>query len=116
MTSESVSNPVEGLSPEIESLVRLARQKSQAGRNSIFETVQDFFLQKNAALSDRERALMGEILHKLVVDVERSLRKDLSERLAVRSDAPRELVLSLANDEFEVAAQSERPPLRGTSS
>lgn len=103
MTSESVSNPVEGLSPEIESLVSLARQKSQAGRNSIFETVQDLFLQKNAALSDRERALMGDILRQLIFEVEMSVRKDVAERLSRRDDAPRELVLALANDEIEVA-------------
>lgn len=95
--------PEELLDPEIESLIVLTRQKSQAGRNSIFETVQDLFLQKGDGLSDRERALMGGILRQLIHEVEISVRKDIAERLAKRDDVPRELVLALANDEIEVA-------------
>ncbi len=103
MAVESSPALEEGLNPEIASLIGLARRKSQAGRNSIFETVQDFFLQKNAALSDRERALMGDILRHLIYEVEMSVRKDVAARLAKRDDAPRELVLALGNDEIEVA-------------
>ena len=83
--------------------MNLARQKSQAGRNSIFETVQDLFLQKKDVLSDRERAMMGNILHHLIHEVEMSVRKDIASRLAQRDDVPRELILALANDEIEVA-------------
>ncbi len=103
MTKESAPEFEDGLNPEIASLIGLARQKSQAGRNSIFETVQDLFLEKNDSLSDRERALMGDILRHLIYEVEMSVRKDVAERLAKRNDAPRELVLALANDEIEVA-------------
>lgn len=103
MTTESVSKPEADLNPEIEALVDLARRKSQAGRNSIFETVQDLFLQKKDTLSDRERALMGDILRQLIFEVEIAVRKDVAARLAKRDDAPRELVLALANDEIEVA-------------
>ena len=103
MTDESVSKRDEDLNPEIESLIGLARQKSQAGRNSIFETVQELFLQRKDGLSDRERALMGDILRHLVHQVEISVRKDVAARLAKRNDAPKELVLVLANDEIEVA-------------
>ena len=95
--------PEEILNPEIESLIGLARQKSQAGRNSIFETVQDLFLDKKDGLSDRERALMGGILRQLIHEVEMTVRKNIAARLAKRDDAPRELVLALANDEIEVA-------------
>ena len=93
----------EAIDPEIESLIGLARQKSQAGRNTIFETVQDLFLLKKGGLSDRERALMGGILRQLIHEVEMSVRKDVASNLAKRDDAPRELVLALANDEIEVA-------------
>ncbi|MEE8173598.1 MAG: DUF2336 domain-containing protein [Alphaproteobacteria bacterium] len=103
MSEESAPEFEENLNPEIASLIGLARQKSQAGRNSIFETVQDLFLEKNDSLSDRERALMGDILRHLIYEVEMSVRKDVAERLAKRNDAPRELVLALANDEIEVA-------------
>ena len=60
-------------------------------------------LQGEGALSERERALMGDILRKLIGDVEKAVRRELAERLAERGDAPRSLVIALANDEFEVA-------------
>ncbi|MFQ5958529.1 MAG: DUF2336 domain-containing protein [Alphaproteobacteria bacterium] len=89
--------------PDLDSLIDLARQKSAAGRRTLFKTVRDLFFGSEDALSDRERALMGDILRKLIHDLERSVRKDLSERLAEDSRAPRELVVTLANDEIEVA-------------
>ncbi|MEE8202193.1 MAG: DUF2336 domain-containing protein [Alphaproteobacteria bacterium] len=89
--------------PDLDSLVGLARQKSAAGRRTLFKTVRDLFLEAEDTLSDRERALMGDILRKLVLDIELSMRKDLSERLAEDRLAPRELLVTLANDEIEVA-------------
>lgn len=89
--------------PDLESLIDLARQKSKAGRRALFATVRDLFFEDGSTLTDRERALMGEILRKLVADVERSVRKELAERMAKRDDAPHDLVVTLANDEIEVA-------------
>ncbi|MFQ5784122.1 MAG: DUF2336 domain-containing protein [Alphaproteobacteria bacterium] len=90
--------------PDLDALFDLARDKSAAGRRAIFNTVRDLFFEgEEGALSDRERALMGEILHKLVHDFEITLRKDLAERMAARSDAPLNLTVALANDEIEVA-------------
>ncbi len=89
--------------PDLDSLIDLARQKSKAGRRALFATVRDLFLDAGETLNDRERVLMGEILRKLVADVERSVRKELAERMAQRADAPRDLVVALANDEIEVA-------------
>ena len=81
----------------------LAREKTQAGRNSLFDTVQELFVKNDGNLTDRERALMGEILRNLIHEVELSVRKDVAARLSERDDAPRELVLALANDDIEVA-------------
>lgn len=89
--------------PDLDSLLALARQKSKAGRATLFSTVKDLFFQSEGELSDRERALMGDILRKLVHDVEREVRRDLSERIADRIDAPHDLVVELANDEIEIA-------------
>jgi len=89
--------------PDLDSLIDLARQKSKAGRRALFATVRDLFLDAGEMLTDRERVLMGEILRKLVADVERSVRKELAERMAQRADAPHDLVVTLANDEIEVA-------------
>lgn len=89
--------------PDLESLLALARQKSKAGRKNLFTTVKDLFFESEGELSDRERALMGDILRKLVHDVEREMRQEISERLAERTDAPHDLVVELANDDIEVA-------------
>jgi hypothetical protein len=78
-------------SPNVDSdtLLTLAREKSQAGRNSLFGTVQELFVKNDGNLTDRERALMGEILRQLIHEVELSVRKDVAKRLADRDDAPR---------------------------
>jgi uncharacterized protein (DUF2336 family) len=46
---------------------------------------------------------MGDILRNLVNDVEIAVRRRLAEQLSQRSDAPPDVVLSLANDKIEVA-------------
>jgi uncharacterized protein (DUF2336 family) len=86
-----------------DALLQMARDKSAAGRQALAATVAGLFLDRDDALSDRERALFGEILHRLVHDVELSLRRHLAERLAGRADAPHGLVVALANDAIEVA-------------
>ncbi|MDH3233445.1 MAG: DUF2336 domain-containing protein [Alphaproteobacteria bacterium] len=88
---------------QLANLVELARQHTSDGRRIIFENITDLFLSPEGRLSERETALMTDILHKLVHDVEMEVRRDLSERLADNSEAPHDLVVMLANDEIEVA-------------
>ncbi len=88
---------------DLENLVRLARDKTVSGRQTLVATIGDLFLSMDTVLSERERVLMSEILHRLVLDMELSLRKALAERLAGHPKAPRELVVALANDTIEVA-------------
>ena len=86
-----------------EQLLELARDRSVASRTRLVETVSDLFFGTKQTLSDRERALMAEILRRLIHDVEMTVRRALSERLAGEPDAPSELISALANDEIEVA-------------
>ncbi len=88
---------------DFDELFRLARNKSAASRETLFEIIRDLFIGDQGQLNDRERALMSDILRQLLHDVERSLRKQLAERLADCPEAPRELVVALANDDIEVA-------------
>ena len=88
---------------DLTSLVELARQKTADGRRVIFENIADLFISPEGRLNERESALMNDILHKLIHDVEMQVRRDLSERLADNGDAPHDLVVMLANDEIEVA-------------
>ena len=97
------SNAGESPNFDIDNLLTLAREKSQAGRNSLFDTVQELYVTNDGKLTDRERALMSEILRQLIHEVELSVRQDVAKRLSERDDAPRKLVLALANDDIEVA-------------
>ncbi len=87
----------------LDELFALAQDKSSEGRQTLFENMRDLFLDNGRSVSDRERALMSEILRRLVHDVEKNLRKSLAENLSKRSDTPHALIVELANDEFEVA-------------
>ncbi|MCE2509628.1 MAG: DUF2336 domain-containing protein [Alphaproteobacteria bacterium] len=88
---------------EIGQLLSLARDKSDAGRERLINTVSDLFMEDEKTLTERERALMTDILNQLIREVEMAVRRHLSERLSVLPNAPRELILTLANDAIEVA-------------
>ena len=84
-------------------LLSLARQKSAESRNTLAATIADLFERKEKTLTDRERALMFDILHNVVREVEQAIRRKLSERLANLKDVPLDLAKILVNDEIEVA-------------
>ncbi len=84
-------------------LLKLALDKSIEGRRTLTASLGDLFNQRGTVLSERERALMSDILHKLIRDCEMAVRRDLAERLATAKDPPHDLILALANDEIEVA-------------
>ena len=88
---------------EAEELFRLASQKSREGRSGLAETIADLFLEGGRVLTERERILMFDILHKIIIDVEKSVRKTLSEAIAGLEDLPSDLAITLANDDVEVA-------------
>ena len=70
---------------QLAGLVALARRHNADGRRVILENVADLFLSPDERPSERESALMTDILHKLVHDVEMTVRRNFSERLAGRS-------------------------------
>ncbi|MEE9139808.1 MAG: DUF2336 domain-containing protein [Alphaproteobacteria bacterium] len=88
---------------EVDELLALARDKSAASRTRLVAMVSDLFFGKQDVLSERERALMSDILRQLIHDVEMTVRRALAERLSTQPNAPRELIIALANDEIEVA-------------
>jgi len=88
---------------DLEYLFELARDKTVAGRRVLVATIGDLFFSQHDILSDRERALMTEILRQLIHDVEVSVRRALAERLSEQPLAPHDLVIALANDDIEVA-------------
>lgn len=87
----------------LDSLLALARDRSRAGRETLASAVGDLFGAENGTLNESEQAIMHDILRKLVRDVETTVRQKLAQKLSLVENAPRELILELANDQIEVA-------------
>lgn len=88
----------------VEDLIKLARDKSQKSRSALVTAINDLYSSETEILTEQDRALMANIMRRLIKEVEISVRCMLAERLAERPDASRELVELLANDDIEVAA------------
>jgi len=88
---------------DVEHLLALARNKSAKSRTELAEVVGSLFGEQGGILSDREKKLMFNIIETLVHEVEVSVRKILSDKLADNAEAPRELMIALASDEIDVA-------------
>nr|ABZ08208.1 hypothetical protein ALOHA_HF4000APKG2J17ctg1g15 [uncultured marine microorganism HF4000_APKG2J17] len=84
-----------------EYLLSLARDKSGKRRKLLAETISDLFSGKGHVLTERERTLMFDILHKMVHNAEMAVRRIIAEQLSKISEAPKDLILLLANDEVE---------------
>lgn len=84
-------------------LIALARDKSVEGRTRLVQIVGDLFFDTDTVLRDAERNIMSDILRQLIHDVEMKVRQTLAQRMASESNAPRDLVSALANDQIEVA-------------
>lgn len=87
----------------LDELVKLARDKSRKSRSVPFATINDLYSGEEKFLTEQDRTIMVDIIRRLVGEVKASVRRILSERLAERPDAPRDLVVTLANEEIEVA-------------
>ncbi len=92
-----------GPDQDLQFLLGLALDKSLEGRRALTATIGDLFNDQDEVLSERERALMTDILRKLIHECEMVVRRDLSERLSSAPNPPHELIVALANDEIEVA-------------
>ncbi len=88
---------------ELKSLVDLARDKSKQSRSILVAAINDLYSDEEQLLSDNDRAIMLDIIRRLIHEVETSVRRTLAEYLATRADAPADLIATLANDEIEVA-------------
>lgn len=90
-------------SDRIVEMLSLAQSKSVDARSRLLENITDMFLSDDGRLSEHERALMSDILGKLIMQVEKDVRKELAENLArTNVDLP-DVVKLLANDEIEIA-------------
>jgi uncharacterized protein (DUF2336 family) len=88
---------------DVSRLAALAAGTPKSQRRDIYMAVARLFSAQAAQLSDRERALMRDILKRLTLDVEMAIRIALAEKLADDPEAPLDLILLLADDAIEVA-------------
>ena len=88
---------------ELEELVKLARDKSEKSRSILVTAINDLYSGEEMLLTEQDRAIMVDIIRRLIHQVEISVRRVLAAKLAGWPDAPEDLVLMLANDEIEVA-------------
>lgn len=84
-------------------LVDVARSSRPEDRGILVDSINDLCLRSGRRLNDHEKELVYDILATLIQDVELNIRRELSEQLADRDDAPRDLVKTLASDVIDVA-------------
>jgi len=88
---------------DMQGLLRLASDSSTEARRQIVNVIADLFDSRGELLNERERALMSDILRKLIHEFEMAVRYELSTRLAGNKSVPADLMVMLAKDEIEVA-------------
>ena len=88
---------------ELDYLLALARQRSLESRSKLVQIIADLFNNGAGVLSERERALMSDILTKLVREVELDVRARLAEQLAENENVPPHIMKELARDDILVA-------------
>ena len=71
-------------------LLQISRDKSVEGREKLAKSVTSLFMENDGEMSDRERSLMLDILHRLVHDFEKSVRTIIAKNLVDWSDIPQE--------------------------
>lgn len=88
---------------DVNRLLALAAERSRASRNELLNAIVDLFLPAEDRLTDQQRALMTDVLGKLIGSIEIEVRQYLVEALLrSRVDLP-DLEAMLANDRIEVA-------------
>ncbi|UTW56592.1 DUF2336 domain-containing protein [Kordiimonas sp. SCSIO 12610] len=91
------------VSNELQNLLLLARSKSSDARSRLLENISDLFLSDAGRLSEHERALMSDILSKLISQVEKDIRKELANILQQTGGDFPDVVKLLANDDVDIA-------------
>lgn len=88
---------------QLADLLKLARSKSNDARSQLVENITDMFLSDQGRLSEHERALMSDILGKLIHQVESDIRRELSEAIVKSGVDMPDVAKLLASDEVEIA-------------
>jgi uncharacterized protein (DUF2336 family) len=88
---------------KIEALLKVAHGERGPARAQIGNALGEILADAPAALDRNAFQIAADIVRQLIRETEAEIRKRLAETLAESPDAPRDLVLALANDEIEIA-------------
>jgi len=111
MADDRTEQSVKQEAREMLGLVALAQDNAGKARALIVRRLTDIALLPETQLTPQERQLVDQMLAQLVGHIEVDLRARLAARLAARSDAPSEVIVTLAHDVISVA----RPLLEKSS-
>lgn len=92
-----------GHSETSQNLLRLASGRSVGDRMALANSLVDLLDEMEPDLSDREAALIDDILNKLIGDFETAMRRELADRLSHFELTSHEAIVALANDDIDVA-------------
>ena len=92
------------IATDVRNLFDLAHDRTTAGRSQLVSAIGEMMGERSRVLTLHERALINDILKKLIQDVARPVRKALAEKLSASPNAPKEVTALLANDEFDIAS------------
>ena len=84
-------------------LMAAARERSPEARGLLVQGLNELCLKSGVTLSDSESELVYDIFNALLDSVQTTVRASLSDHLADRDDAPKDLLVRLARDAIEVA-------------
>jgi len=100
----SVISDMYAIATDVRNLFTLAHDRSTGGRSQLVSAIGGMMGDRSRVLTLHERALINDILKKLIQDVARPVRKALAEKMAGSPNAPKEVTALLANDEFDIAS------------
>ncbi|MEP2704999.1 MAG: DUF2336 domain-containing protein [Roseibium sp.] len=88
---------------KLKKLTDVAKDKSVEGRKSLVALLTDVFLEAKDTRGEQISLLFGDIVLKVLGQLEESARVNLAKRVCHEDDAPHELMVKLGKDEFTVA-------------
>jgi uncharacterized protein (DUF2336 family) len=87
---------------KIEALLQVAKDERGTARAQIGNELGEILADTPGALDKAAFQVAADIVRQLIRETEIEIRERLAESLANSPDAPRELVLALANDEIQI--------------
>lgn len=87
----------------LKSLMSLAQEPSSDKRRELLREVTDLFIEDPTSYSETESDHMGGIMGQIAYKMEMEVRQQLADRMSSLAEAPKNLIVQLANDDISVA-------------